>query len=135
MGLEEFGGQWGVMTSGRGDKLPAGQGKYLCIYADNLNDGWLLMTRNWKDAPVPLGNRQEDRGHENGGGMQRIYCTVTFDEGEYHFEAVLARQLSNGKPVIYGHLYPTFLSHAYEGEGAVGGWSADRQGDPPDQEQ
>jgi hypothetical protein len=123
------------MTSGRSDKLPAGPGQYLCIYATDKPDAWTLKTQSGNDTPAPFGDRQGGQGHQDGGGVQRIYCTVTFPEGDYFFEAVLARQPSNGNSVIYGHLYPKDLSHGFQGEGAVGGWSADRQGDPPIEEE
>jgi hypothetical protein len=136
MGLEDFHGRWGVMTSGRDDKIPAGFDKFLCIDTKGGADAWTLKRQQGDDTPTPLGDRQTDKGHQDGGanGLQRIYCTVTFEEADFHFEAVLTRNLFNNNRLIYGHLYPKAIKEPI-GEGAVGGWSADRQGDPPIKEQ
>ena len=131
MGLEEFRGRWEVRSSGR-DKIPAGVGKYLLIDTPGGAGAWTLRTQHGNDKPADLG-QQTDKGHQDGGanGVQRIYCTVTFAEGSYYFEAVLARNTFNNNRLVYGHLYPKASLHSPTGEGAVGGWSAERQGDPP----
>jgi len=144
MGLEDFHGKWNVMTSGRTDKLPMGPDEYLCIYTKEMPGGeWVLKTQSGNDTPVPLGTRQWNHGYQDvlisqvDGSvqrMQRFYCAVEFPDRTYCFEAVLATQMVNDRPAVYGHLYP-ISPGPFQGEGATGGWSADRQGDPPTEEE
>jgi len=130
MDLNDFSGKWGVMTSGRPEKIPMGNGHFLRIDTTGGPTAWTLQTQIENGEPVQLGKEQTDKGHQDGGadGVHRIYCTVTFEEGSsFFFEAVLARNQWKENLVLYGHLYPHSFANPI-GEGGVGAWSADRQG-------
>ena len=135
MGPEDFHGRWNVMTSGRSAQLPWGNDTYLCIYTKVPSGGaWALKTQKGDEPPQLLGNRQWGFVHQQGEGIQRICCQVEFPDRTYCFEAVLATQVINDRPAVYGHLYP-ISAGPFQGEGATGGWSADRQGEPPIEEE
>jgi len=121
MALNDFVGTWRVGSSGR-EEIPASttsMSSYLSIVTTDEGTGW-TFTLSGNNQVLPTTNTQH---YQDGGnnGASRIYCEVTIGGRAFHFEAVLA---INNALVLYGHLYPRDLG----GEGAVGGWSADKQG-------
>ena len=120
MALGDFAGTWKVGSSGRND-FPKGD-----YYIYVAGDTWTLKTSSGEFGI------QTQKGYD--GVRNMIHCTLKIKQAEYHFEAVLGKNKCNDKAVIYGHLFPTGCPEDGRepvGEGATGGWSAEKQGDPP----